>query len=453
MVVGLPCFAVRNDAGQHRDRSGAASAAPSVASAVSKFVLAGLAALILFLGVSLLVVRELGQRSAVSDTRDFAELAGRGIVEPTLSDDLLEDDAAALERLDRLVQERVLSERVVRVKLWTRDGHIVYSDEPRLIGAVYPRGDDEIEAFRSGETLAGPSDLSKPENRFERGEGTLYEVYTRVRTPNGTPLLFETYQRSSALASSGREIWLPFAVALVVSLLLLWLIQVPLAWRLAGRLQRAQAEREELLRRALEASTDERRRIAADLHDGPVQDLAGLSYSLSAAAERSAPDVKPQLLDAAAGTRDAIRGLRAVLVEIHPPNLQNEGLESALRDLLAPLRGHGTATTLDVPAGLRMSPEVELLLFRAGGEAIRNVQRHARARTVHVAVSGGDGVARVEVVDDGAGLSPTELDRRRGQGHVGLSLLEEVAASRGGRMELHTTEGGGTTFVFEVPDP
>ena len=121
---------------------------------------------------------------------------------------------AALERLDRLVQERVLSERVVRVKLWTRDGRIVYSDEPRLIGAMYPRGDDEIEALRSGETHAELSDLTRPENRFERGEGKLYEVYTRVRTPNGTPLLFETYQRSSALTSSGREIWLPFAVAL-----------------------------------------------------------------------------------------------------------------------------------------------------------------------------------------------------------------------------------------------
>ena len=439
-----------HDDTEHHDRPGAAPAA-SIAGAVAKFVLAGLAALILFLAVSLLVVRELGQRSALRDTRDFAELAGRGIVEPTLDDGLLENDAAARERLDRLVQERVLGDRVVRVKLWTRDGRIVYSDEPRLIGSVYPRGEDEIGALRSGETHAELSDLSKPENRFERGEGKLYEVYTRVRTPNGTPLLFETYQRSSALASSGREIWLPFAAALAVSLLLLWLIQVPLAWRLAGRLQRAQAEREHLLTKALEASTDERRRIAADLHDGPVQELAGLSYSLSAAAERSAPDVRSQLLDAAARTRDAIRGLRAVLVEIHPPNLQNAGLEAALRDLLAPLHGHGVETSLDVPPDLQTSPEVELLLFRAGGEAIRNVLRHAGARAVHVSVTDGDGVARIEVVDDGAGFAPEELQSRRAEGHVGLSLLEEVATGRGGRMELRPTEGGGTTFVFEVP--
>ena len=449
MVVGP---FVLDDA-RHRDGEGAAAAAPSVATSVTKFVLAGLAAFVLFAVVSVLVVRELGQREAVRDTRDFAELAALGIVEPALTDDVLAGDAAALRRLDVLVQERVLGDRVVRVKLWTRDGRIVYSDEPRLVGAVYARGEDEVEALRTGETHAELSDLSRPENRFERDEGELYEVYTRVRTPNGTPLLFETYQRASTLVSSGREIWLPFAAALVTSLLLLWLIQVPLAWGLSGRLRRAQADREELLEKALAASVDERRRIAADLHDGPVQELAGLSYSLSAAAERSAPDVRSQLQDAAARARDAIRGLRAVLVEIHPPNLQNAGLESALRDLLAPLRGHGVETTLDVPEHLSIRPETELLLFRGAGEAIRNVQRHAGARSVHVSVTDGGGVARIAVVDDGAGFSAEELERRRAEGHVGLSFLEEAAASRGGRLELRPTENGGTTFVLEVPDP
>jgi signal transduction histidine kinase len=429
-----------------------ASAARSTARAVSPFVLAGLAALILFLAVSLFVVRELGQRSALRDTREFAELAARGIVEPALTDDLLDGDPEALERLDLLVQERILSDRVVRVKLWTRGGRIVYSDEPRLIGTVYPRDRDELDAFSSGEAHAELSDLSGPENRFEREEGKLYEVYARVRTPTGEPLLFETYQRSSALASSGREIWLPFAGALAISLLMLWLLQVPLAWRLASRLRRAQAEREHLLQRALEASADERRRIASDLHDGVVQELAGLSYSLSAAAEQSTADAKPRLLEAASRTRDAIRGLRATLVEIHPPNLRTEGLEAALRDLLAPLHGQGITTALDVPANLRLTPRTELLLFRAGREAIRNVQRHAKASALRVAVSDDERVARIEVADDGVGFTPAQLEQRRAQGHVGLSLLEETAAMRGGRVELRPRDGGGTTFVLEVPD-
>ena len=147
MVVGL---LVRDDAG-HRDRDGAAAGAPSVATAVSKFVLAGLAALVLFAVVSVFVVRELGQREAVRDTRDFAELAALGIVEPALTRRAARPRCRGTASGSTcLVQERVLGDRVVRVKLWTRDGRIVYSDEPRLIGAVYARGEDEIEALPHG---------------------------------------------------------------------------------------------------------------------------------------------------------------------------------------------------------------------------------------------------------------------------------------------------------------
>ena len=361
---------------------------------------------------------------------------------------------AALERLDRLVQERVLSDRVVRVKLWTRDGRIVYSDEPRLIGAVYARGEDEIEALRTGETHAELSDLSKPENRFERGEGRAVRgVHTRSHAERHAASLRDVPALERARLERARDL-AALRRGARDSLLLLWLIQVPLAWR---------PRRPATVARRPIASSSWRRRSRRrstsgagsppTCTTGPVQELAGLSYSLSAAAERSAPDVRSQLRDAAARARDAIRGLRAVLVEIHPPNLQNAGLESALRDLLAPLRGHGIATTLDVPEHLRMSPETELLLFRAGGEAIRNVQRHAAAREACTSGQDGDGVARIEVADDGAGFSPEELELRRAEGHVGLSLLEEVAASRGGRLELRSTEGGGTTFVLEVPDP
>ena len=432
------------------------SQAPSVAGAVAQFVLAGLVAVVVFVAGAVLVLRELGQREALQDARELAELAGRGIVEPALDDGLLAGDPAALARLDRLVQERVLGDRVVRVKVWTQAGRIVYSDEPRLIGSVYPRGEDEQDALLTGETHAELSDLSRVENRFERGQGDLYEVYTRLRTASGTPLLFETYQRSAALVSTGRDIWLPFAGALLASLLLLWLVQVPLAWRLAARLRRSQLERERLLVRAVEASADERRRIAAALHDGVVQDLAGLSYTLEAAADRAEPDVPARIAatvrETAAGLREAVRRLRALLVEIHPPNLQAAGLEAALGDLLAPLRTRGVETRLGIEEPPR-DAAVELLLFRAAGEAIRNVERHAGARSVAVSVGHRDGRAHVEVVDDGAGFDPAELKRRRAEGHVGLSLLEELAASRGGTLDLRSEPGRGTTFVFEVPDP
>ena len=420
-------------------------------------MLAGLVAVVVFFAVALLVLDRIGRREAIRDARQFAVLAGQGIVEPNVSDALLDGDAAAIAQLDRVVQERVLGDRVVRVKVWTPEGRIVYSDEPRLIGSVYPRGEDEQEALRTGAANAELSDLSRPENRFERGQGKLYEVYLPIRAPNGTPLLFETYQRESAVSSTGRETWLPFAAPLLASLILLWLVQVPLAWRLAERLRRSQAERETLLLKALDASADERRRIAGDLHDGVVQDLAGLSYSLSAAADgrgaQASPALRQALQEGASGTRDSMRSIRSLLVEIHPPNLHAAGLEAALADLLAPLSARGVESQLEVDGDLEPSREAELLLFRAAGEAIRNVQRHAEARRVSVRVSGENGWVRLTVSDDGTGFTPGERERRRAEGHVGLSLLEELAARAGGTLELRSAPGEGTTFTLEVPSP
>ena len=419
---------------------------------VAQFAVAGLVVLAVFGAGALLALRALAGDEALRDARQFAALAGQGIVEPTIAGGLLDGDAAALDAVDRVVNERVLGERVVRVKLWDADGRVVYSDEPRLIGTRYPLDASKREVLRTGTTRAELSDLEGPENRFERGQGDLYEVYLPVRAPDGTLLLFETYQRRSAVAATGRRIWLPFAALLVGSLVLLWLVQVPLAWRLGRRLRRTQEERVALLVRAVEASADERRRIAADLHDGPVQDLAGISYSLSAAAEAEpSPATRATLREAAAGTRAAMRRLRSLLVEIHPPNLRASGLEAALEDLLAPLRARGLETALSIEPEHRLDEGDERLVYRAAAEALRNVERHARAKRVGVGLRADDGAVRLEVVDDGVGFSSEERERRREAGHVGLSLLEGLAERAGATLEVRSTPGTGTTFALEVP--
>lgn len=419
---------------------------------VTQFALAGLAVLAVFGAAALLALRSLGNAEALRDARQFATLAGQGIVEPTVATGLLHGEPEAIAAVDGIVQERVLGERVVRVKLWARDGRIVYSDEPRLIGARFPLDVEKQEVLRTGATKASLSDLSGPENRYDRGQGDLYEVYLPIRAPDGTPLLFETYQRRSAVASTGRRIWMPFAALMLGSLVLLWLVQVPLAWRLDRRLRRSQAEREALLVRAVEASDDERRRIAAELHDGPVQDLAGISYSLSAAAQtEEAPATRETLQQAAVGTRDSMRRLRSLLVEIHPPNLRASGLEAALADLLAPLHARGIETDLTVAAGLGLDDDVERIVYRAAAEALRNVEWHAGAHRVAVAVElEGDGVQLV-VADDGVGFGPGDRERRRVEGHVGLSLLEELAVRAGGRLDVRSSPGEGTTFELELP--
>jgi two-component system, NarL family, sensor kinase len=302
---------------------------------------------------------------------------------------------------------------------------------------------------------AALSDLEGAENRFERAEGELLEVYSRVRTPDGTPLLFEVYERYDSVVASGRRIWLTFLPALLAALLLLWIVQVPLAYRLARRVREVDEEREILLRRALDASNDERRRIAIDLHDDVVQDLAGVSYSLAAAVEtapaaRADPELRATLEEGAATTRGTMQRLRALLLAIHPPNVRKSGLAPALADVIAPLERRGIHAELDVDQPLSLTPETETMIFRAAREAVRNVLEHAEATRVAVRVESSNGTTRLTVEDDGTGFDHEELERRREEGHIGLALLEELAAHEDARVDIRSEPGRGTSFVLEV---
>ncbi len=108
----------------------------------------------------------------------------------------MDGDPAAVARMDRAVIGRVTAGSLVRVKLWTPEGQIVYSDQHGLIGASYPLAEDEQEVLRDNTVAAELSDLSAPENRFERDPGRLLEVYLPVPAPGGQTLLFETYSKS-----------------------------------------------------------------------------------------------------------------------------------------------------------------------------------------------------------------------------------------------------------------
>ena len=292
----------------------------------------------------------------------------------------------ALRQLDDLVQGQVLGESVVRVKLWTPDGTILYSDEPRLIGERFALGEEEAELFETGGADAELSDLSEPENRFERQEDKLLEAHTPIRTPDGTQVLFETYQRFSSVSASATRILRTLAPPLLAALFVLLLIQLPLAYGLARRLQRGHDERERLLARAIEASDTERRRIAGDLHDGVVQDLAGVAFGLAPIAAK-ATDEDARVLNASIERlRQGVRDLRTLLVEIHPPRLESAGLEAALDDLLSPLRAAGPADD----AGGRAHPRRRARLpRRARGAAQRRRarERHPRHRHRHAAAA------------------------------------------------------------------
>jgi two-component system NarL family sensor kinase len=220
---------------------------------------------------------------------------------------------------------------------------------------------------------------------------------------------------------------------------------------LARQLRRGQREREALLQRAIEASETERRRIARDLHDGPVQDLAGVSFTLSSAIAE-AKEVDPALAEAlgqtSRQTRESIRALRTLLVDIYPPRLHSEGLVAAVSDLLSALSAAGLETSLDADPQLHLEPKDEAILFRAAQESLRNVLRHAEAKKVSVRLRASAGVALLEVEDDGRGMAIVPAD---GDHHFGLRMLEDLARDSEGQLELDSLPGRGTTVRLEIP--
>ena len=114
----------------------------------------------------------------------------------------------------------------------------------------------------------------------------MLEVYLPIRSPEGTPLLFETYSPYAAVTESAQRIRGQFLPSIVGGLLLFGLLLVPLAWRLTTQIQKDQQEKARLMQTAIEASEEERRRLAGDLHDGVVQDLSGIALSLAALGPR-----------------------------------------------------------------------------------------------------------------------------------------------------------------------
>jgi len=427
----------------------------SVGRLVARFAIAGLVALVFVAAFTAYASRRVGTEQAIAEAKRVAFVSSAGIVTPLLGDDVLTMDRTALDRIDAAVRSSVLRGSLVRVKIWSEDGTILYSDEPRLIGERFELGDDERAIFTSNEQGAEVSDLAKPENRFET-DSKLLEVYLRTETPSGTPLLFEAYFRYRGVTEVGRHLWAQFAPITIGALVILELVQIPLAWSMARRLQASQQERERLLRHALDASDAERRRIASDLHDGVVQELTGVSLSL-AAQGRSESIGRQQVLDASSAIRTSIKSLRSLLVEIYPPNLQEEGLQSAIGDLLSGLTGRGFDTRLEADLGAAVvDPETAGLIYRAAQESLRNVVSHSGATQVRVdlrivANSNQQSSVQLRVDDDGRGFSAETLDERAAGGHVGLLALAGLVADLGGVVTVRSAPGEGTRVEVSIP--
>jgi signal transduction histidine kinase len=425
---------------------------PSIRRAVAQFVLTGLAALALVAGAGALAVDRLGTAASLRDGGRVAELVAHGVIEPAMSGSLVRGDPGAIAALDRVVRDKVLLGSLARVKIWASDGRIVYSDEPLLIGSVFPFTDEQTTALASGVTGEPHiSDLAAPENRLENADDRLIEVYVPIRALDGTPLLVESYLRLDSVLTSGRLIAEQILPLVLVGLALLAIVQWPLAWRLARDLRAGHEARERLLQRAADSSQDERRRIAGELHDGLVQSLAGVALDLAGSADRTQDPGAVAALDRGAeGVRASMREARSLLVELYPPNLRSAGLANAVTDLGAKVSARGIDVTTDIEDDGSLSDVDQAVVYRVAQEALRNVVKHSGARhaVIHIAVV--EGGCDLTIEDDGVGFDPVTPHDGPEDGHLGLTVVRDLARDAGASLDIRRGAEHGTVVTLQL---
>ncbi len=199
----------------------------------------------------------------------------------------------------------------------------------------------------------------------------------------------------------------------------------------------------------------ERNRLAAELHDVVSQKL--FSVVLTAEAANTLLDRDPVAARAKVGrlqelAREALDELRALLLELRPPDLERDGLAGVLRkhvEVLRPLHSADIELHIAHPDGGRAADAGrDREVLRIAQEALHNALRHAGARRVVVKLGGVQGRLELEVSDDGAGFEPSDPDLR--SRHLGLTSMQERAERVGGRLELRSAPGAGTAVRLEV---
>jgi signal transduction histidine kinase len=216
-----------------------------------------------------------------------------------------------------------------------------------------------------------------------------------------------------------------------------------------------QYERKRAMQSVLRMTEAERSRLAAELHDGPVQQLTALLYGLELArhhVRRGSPGAADELLasleDKAAGE---INELRRLMTQLRPPVLDELGLVTALQNQGQSFESvSGVQCAVDTEPELELAPELETVLYRVTQESLANVGKHANASRVSISLAAVDGHVRLMIRDDGVGFDPGNATGLVAQGHFGLINMRERVEMVGGKLQVDSSPGRGTTVAVEM---
>lgn len=391
-------------------------------------------------------------------------------------------DTTHLETLGSLLTGTPLGQRIVAFKVWGPDGRILYSTNPALIGRKFPISAELALAF-AGEVHAEISSLSEPENEFEREQWPrLIETYAPVRVNGASTIIAvsEFYQTTDELEREVRAAQLRSWLVVGAATLAMYLLLAGLVGRASRTILVQQSDlrdkvtqltelltqNEQLhdrVRRAAARTTalNERflRRVSADLHDGPGQDMGLALLRIEAVADVCAAcpvavakgrTVSDDFRTVQSALKSALADLRAISAGLRLPEIKRlspvEIIERAARDYE---RKTGVAVTLTMNGVHPEAPlPVKITLYRLLQESLANGFRHAGRVGQWVTVTGSEGQLAIEVADSGKGFDPQVVTA---DSHLGLAGMRERVEILGGTFEIVSAPGEGTVVRAQLP--
>jgi len=448
-------------------------------SLLGKFALVSLIPIVL-LGLVLAKTLQVQIRNqALTSARQLAALVARIDIRPQLKPDDLSQGLTQerLQRLDQALHAGLVGEEIARVKIWSRDLRVVYSDDPELIGRAFPSS-DELEEALDGHVASEVSDLTKEENVGDRSYGKLLEVYVPLTfpgepTPAGAFELYLPYRPiEAAVARDSHRLYLVLLGGLAVLYIALFRIVATASRRLRRQADRelrlANEERDLALRKAAVIATVSHEfrtpltiiegvSSTLERHDLVAGDGRSLLDSLRSASHRL-QDLVEALLTAAEGME------REAEVQRRPVVLSE--VIQAVVDGLSSFDAQSRVRVVAIAGGDTVMSDPAMLepLLR---HIIENALKFSPpGSTVDVSIARTSGEVDVRVRDRGPGIGPEFMERAfdpftqedqsstRAQPGLGIGLFaaRKIAALLDGRVELQPHPGGGMEAILHLPD-
>ncbi|NNF64147.1 MAG: hypothetical protein HKN07_07785 [Acidimicrobiia bacterium] len=198
---------------------------------------------------------------------------------------------------------------------------------------------------------------------------------------------------------------------------------------------------------------EERKWVAGVLHDDPIQAMTAVSLRVQRLARHAGPDLADMVEELQVAVGAAVDRMRRLLIDLHPPTLDDEGLVSAidlyLAEVLEPID-----VNCFLEAAIEDEPTIETasLAYRLITEALWNVAKHAQASRVDVQIDSRSGAVDAVIIDDGIGFDVARARRRRA-GHMGISACRELADRASGSWIVESAPAHGTTVRIHLPGP